>query len=144
MNCSYREKCCPAGDRLCSRDGFQNGLRIEGRGHDEDFQVASYRLLDIEAERQGGVGIKASLVELVENDDPDLLQERVCLHPADQESFRQHLKAGSCGYLALEAYRVSDRSADTLSHFRGDPAGRIDCGEPPRLKHHYFLAGKMR
>ena len=115
-----------------------NGRGINCGRHHQKPQVGAQYLLRLSAERQGEVGMKAPLVELVEDNNTHALKRRVALEHSCQDAFGQDLYSGVLAYTRLEAdtiaHRLADRFAEQFRHaFRYLP-----CCQPSRFEHQYL------
>ena len=73
------------------------------------------------------VGLKAALMEFIEDDRTDPGQERVVLEAAGQDPLRDHLDAGGGGNLPFKPDAVTDRPTDVLTQGGGNtrPESRL-------------------
>ena len=119
-------------------------LALQGCGHQQNFQrrIVAQQLPAIETQRQGQVGIQATLVKLIEDQQPYALQRRVCLQPAGQDAFGDHFDTGIGPDLAVQANAVTHRFTDFLAQLAGQPFCRRTRRQPARLQHHDGLPGQ--
>jgi hypothetical protein len=114
---------------------------VERRRHRQQAQLRPQGTLQVEAEREGQVGVEVALMRLVEQDGRDALQPRIGLQAADQQPLRYHLDPRAGGMRAVEPGREADRAArralpHQLRHAPRGGAGR----DAPRLQHQDLLA----
>jgi hypothetical protein len=129
-------------DRAAAQVGGQ-GLGLERRRHDDEAQVGTHRLLQLADDREREVALQVALVELVEDDDPDLLEERVAHQVAAEDALGEEPEARRRPAPAREADAVADVVAgratalardELRGRARGDPA-RLDDDDLPRARH---------
>ena len=115
-----------AADRFC----------VDGRGHQDEFQVRTQHLAGLAREGQCHVGGQAPLVEFIENHHGDALQARIVHETPYEDALRDDLDSRSGRYALLKAHPVTDRAAHRLAEHPGHPLGNLPGGYPPGLEHH--------
>ncbi len=119
-------------------------LQIQRGGHDQDAQVLAQRGLTLDAQRQAEIGIQAALVKFVEDHAADILQFRIGLQHARENSLGDDLDPGGAAHACLEprakAHGLADGFIEQLRHARGDGSGR----NAARLEHHDFSLPQPR
>ena len=90
---------------------------------------------DVEAEREGKVGVDAPLVEFVEDDHGHAVEARVGLDAAGEDALGHDLDPGPLRPLRIEAYGVADGLAGLLAERSRHPARGRDSGDPARFEH---------
>ena len=87
----------------------------------------------------------AALVELVEDDGPELRQQRILLQPRGQDAFSGEEDAGLWTELTLEANVPSDLAADRPAALVSNAARQAARRDPSRLQHdHRSVVGNRR
>ncbi len=113
-------------------EGLRELLRIDGRGGDDDAEVATTGedgLQDAENE----IDVEAPLVRLVDDDRVVSAKEGIVLRLHEEDPVGHDLKEGVAGGPVVEADLIADRTADLLSHLFGNPPGDGGRRDPPRL-----------
>ncbi len=98
----------------------------------------------MQREGEAEVGVQAPLVKLVEDDEPDAIEPRICREQPGQHPFGDDLDAGGGSYARVATDPVADGSADRLIKLASHPPRRGASGEPPRLEHHDAPAAQPR
>ncbi len=107
---------------------------VERRRHDEDPELRSEAVADVEGEGQPEIGLEVALVELIEDDDGDAVERGVSLQASGEDAVGDHLDPGGLRDPAFVTRREPDGLPDTLAeksrHPRRSGAGR----HPARLE----------
>ena len=102
------------------------------RHHDHGEVIARLRcLLD---QREGEIGVDASLMKLIEYDDAKVGEQRIGLQSRREDPFRCHEELRSSGEAALESNLPSDLAADGPSAFNRDASRQRARRHTPRLE----------
>lgn len=112
------------------------------RRHEKDLQVRPDRLLNVQGERQPKIGMNGAFVELIEDDQPRVLEGGVILQHARQDPLGDHLDARFLARPAFAADAIADRVARFLAEQTGHVLGRPQHRKPPRLEHEDLSADK--
>jgi len=114
--------------------GGQPGT-VQGGRHRQQAQLRAQHPLQVQAQRQGEVGLQGALVHLVQQHGGDAVQGGVAVQAADQQPLGHDLDAGTVGYGAVQACAVADALAHRLAEQVGH-AGRGGAGgKAARLQH---------
>ncbi len=110
------------------------GCAIQGSGHYQKAQVAAQQALGIDGQRQTQIGIKASLVKLIEDHTGDAGKLGVRQDHAREDTFGDHLDAGARGNPRLHPDPKADRLAYRLAQGCCHALGGSTRGEAARLQ----------
>lgn len=88
----------------------RQAFTFKGGGHQQDFQrlFIAKQLAAIEAQGQRQVGVEATLVEFVEDQQTHAIQCRVILQAPGEDAFGDHFNTGVGADLAVQADPVAD------------------------------------
>ena len=86
------------------------------------------------AQRDGDVGVDAALVKFVEDDRPEIGQQRIALQPGGQDAFGDDEQPGVGAESPIEADLPADLAADRPSTLGCNPRRDRACGDPSGLK----------
>jgi hypothetical protein len=109
-------------------------LGLERRRHHDDPEVGPRVAPDPFDQREREIGVEAALVELVEEDQADIFEERVVLEHAHQDPLRDDEQPGARAGSPLEADLVADLVAEPHAALGAIAARAARAGEPPRLE----------
>ena len=112
-----------------------HALPVERGRHDEEAELGPQDRPGLERECQAQVGVEASFVEFVEDDQAVFLERRVSADHAGEDALGDHLDAGARTHPRVQPGTVPDGAACLLAerprHVLRRRAGR----DPPRLQH---------
>jgi CubicO group peptidase (beta-lactamase class C family) len=132
----HRKRAALGGNYGRVAEQLRDSRPVERRGHHQQSQILSHRLLSIETQRQAQVGIQAALVKFIEYHQRNAFQRRVTLQPPSEDAFSDYFDlrvlADFCFQASAIADGATDRLTECLSHASGDSAGR----KATRFKHH--------
>ena len=80
-------------DHRAVAEEAREGGAVDGGGHGQQAQLRPQRALQVQAEREGEVGVEVALVRLVEQHRRDAFEAGVGLQAADEQAFGDHLDA---------------------------------------------------
>ena len=116
--------------------GILEKARIQGRGHNGEFQVGTRRGLELEGARERDVAVEMALVKFIEENRGDAAQLRILDELAEQDSFGDEADAGAVRGDVFEADLVADFVAEPAVALGGDARGEETGGEAARLEDH--------
>ena len=133
-----------AGDdgRVAQQPGHRRA--VQGRRHHQQAQVLAQAALAVQAQGQGQIGMKTTLVEFVENDQSHPIQRRVALQPAGQNALGQHLDPGLARHLAIKTDAIAHGLADRFAPQAGHARRRRPRRQPARLQQQDRSPGQPR
>ena len=106
---------------------------VERRRHDDETKIAA-REPGLLRERDAEIGVHAALVELVEDDGPEIPEERILLQARGQDALGREEHRRLWPELALEPDVPPDFPADRPALFVGDARRQAARGDAPRLE----------
>ena len=120
-------KCSPSGlEDFAGGEVFLQLPHLQRGRHDDNFQIRTRGLLQVERPRQGDVAVKMTLVEFIEDDGRDPAQFRITDHAAEKDSLRDVKDARLGRAFALHPHLIADRLTERfptlLSHPRSEHA----------------------
>jgi hypothetical protein len=114
---------------------LRHALRRDRGRHDDDLEVRPRLALHLARQRQREVGVQVALVELVEDQDPDALEEGVVLQHAHEQPLGDDQDARARTRLALEAHLEADLAPDSPPALLRHAPRRRPRRDAPRLEH---------
>ena len=115
---------------------FFEKARVQGRGHDGEFEIGARGGLELEGASEGDVAVEMALVEFIEENRGDAAQLRILNELPQENSFGDEADAGAIGGDVFEADLVADFVAEPAVALGGDAGGEEAGGEPARLEDH--------
>lgn len=109
---------------------------VQGRRHDHDAQILTQGALHFQGQCKAEIGIKAPLVELVEQYRPDARKFGIGLQHAGKDTFGHDLDPGVWANPAVLTHAVADRLPDRLSQCRGHACRRRARSQTAGFQHH--------
>ncbi len=111
----------------------RHGRGVERRGHDDQAKIAAGEP-GLLRERDAEIRVHAALVELVEDDGPEVPEERVLLQARREDALGREEHRRLRPELALEPDVPPDFPADRPSLFAGDARRQAARGDAPGLQ----------
>ncbi len=108
-------------------------------GHHEQPKFRTDEPLRFKCKRQADIGLKATLVELVEQNRPVSLQLRIADQQSGQHPFGDDFQPGVRAHFGVEPHSIADRFSDRLVQCCGQPMGSGSGRQPPWLEHEELL-----
>ena len=118
------------------RQIFLQKARIQGRGHDGEFQIGARRRLELERASERDVAVEMALVKFIEENRGDAAQLRILNELSQEDSFGDEADAGAIGRDVFEADLVADFVTEPAVALGGDARGEEASREPARLQDH--------
>jgi hypothetical protein len=106
---------------------------IQRRRHDDDDEIGTRGLLDLQRARQSDVAVKMALVKLIEEERADALQSRVGQHLAQEHAFGHVTDPRSGRSNVVEPHLVPDLAAEFYSARLRNPRRKHARRQPARL-----------
>ena len=107
---------------------------IEGRRHDQQLEIVTQSLLDVEQQGQRQIRLQAALVKLIEDHQPHARQLRIALDHARQDPLRDHLQAGLRPDAGFGAHAVTHGLPRLFAKQFSQPLRDITRRQAPRLE----------
>jgi hypothetical protein len=114
---------------------FGDAFGIEGSGHDDQLEIGTHRRLQLAHHGEGDVSLQMALVKFVEDDDADIVEERVVDDLTAENTFSKEPQAGVRSTFVLEAHAVADIATDVLTALARDKLGGGAGCDPSRFEH---------
>ena len=108
---------------------------LERRRHDQHAQVLAERLLAFETKREAEIGVEAPLVKFIENHAADVLERRVGLQHAGQDSLGDDFDPGGAAHSRLEPGADADGLTHPLADEMRHSLGHCTRRNAARLEH---------
>ena len=105
---------------------------------------SSHERLRAQREREAQIGVEATLVEFVEDDEPDAIERGVALQATREDAFGDDLDARARPDARVAAHAIAHGLADVFAAKLRDAMRGGARGEAPRLEHHDRLAAEPR
>jgi hypothetical protein len=115
-------------------EGARERVGLERRRHDDQAEVRTHRVLEVAHGGERDVALEVALVELVEDDDPHVLEERVDDQLAAENALGHEPEPRRRPAALLETHAVADLAANRAAALARHPLGRGACRDPPRLE----------
>ena len=112
-----------------------DGFGFQGGGHHHQFQIRPAGLLKPLGQREGDVAQQIAFMKFVKDQNPDLPQLRIVLHPTQQNAFGDKANSGLGCDVVFEANLVADLLSRFAAAFPSDAGGDTAGRHSPGLQH---------
>ena len=115
-------------------EGTRERVGLERRRHDGEAEVGTHGLLELSNHGERDVALQVALVELIQDDDPDALEERIGREEPAEHPLGHEPEARPGPPALVEAHAIADLVAERAAPLAGHERGGRACGDPPWLE----------